>query len=72
MLSSSEKSIVLFGAIFGSVFIFSTSLASLNTVLIYNNSKTDESNLNKIIIVNGMAMEFSGVAFSYFTYNGTK
>jgi hypothetical protein len=77
MLSSTEKTIILSRTIFGSVIIFSTSLYCVNDVLSksnynYNKSYQDKNYINKLLIINGIAMLFSGSLFSYFTYNAIK
>ena len=77
MLSSSEKTLILSGTILGSVFLFSTSLYCVNDVLLrrndnYNKSYQDENHINKLLIINGVTMLFSGSLFSYFTYNAIK
>ena len=74
MLSSTEKTIILSRTIFGSVIIFSTSLYCVNDMLLRRNLKThqDENHINKLLIVNGLTMLFSGTIFGYFTYNAIK
>ena len=77
MLSSAEKTIILSGTIFGSVFLFSTSLNRVNDVLSksnynYKKSYQEDNYINKLLIINGIAMLFSGSLFSYFTYNAIK
>jgi hypothetical protein len=77
MLSSTEKLIILSGSLFGSVYLFSISLCSLNDIIIkrnsdYNSDKYDMSNLDKLIIINVSTMIFSGTVFFYFTYFGMK
>ena len=77
MLSSTEKTLILSGTIFGSVFLFSTSLYCVNDMLLrrndnYNRSNQDENYINKVLIVNGLTMLFSGTLFGYFTYNAIK
>ena len=74
MLSTIEKTIILSGSLFGSVFIFTNSLNCINNVALlkrYDN-KLDETSVNKLIIINGITMLFSGLTFSYSTYNATK
>jgi hypothetical protein len=87
MVQFTEKNIILSGAIFGSLYIFSNSLNSINNIVIkrdgynihlirdgnnnHNHDKYD-SNINKILLVNGITMLFSGAAFSYLTYFATK
>jgi hypothetical protein len=88
MVQFTEKNIILSGTIFGSLYIFSNSLNSINNIVINrneynihlirddnnnhkNNNKYD-SNINKILLVNGITMLFSGAAFSYLTYFATK
>jgi hypothetical protein len=74
MLTTIEKTIILSGSLFGSVFIFTNSLNCINNIALlkryYNN--VDETSVNKLIIINGITMLFSGLTFSYFIYNATK
>ena len=77
MLSSTEKTLILSGTIFGSVFLFSTSLYCVNDMLLrrndnYNKTYQDENHINKLLVVNGLTMLFSGTVFGYFTYNAIK
>lgn len=77
MLSSTEKTIILSGTVFGSVFLFSTSLYCVNDILLrhndnYNIIYQDEKHINKLLIINGLTMLFSGTIFGYFTYNAIK
>ena len=77
MLSSTEKLIILSGSLFGSIYLFSISLISLNNIMIkrnsdYNSNKYDMSNLDKLIIINVSTIIFSGTVFCYFTYFGMK
>jgi nitrate reductase gamma subunit len=73
MLSSTEKTVILAGTLFGSVYLFSTALYSINKITStrYNNSTSDSDN-NKLIAINGLTMLFSGLTFSYFTYKAIK
>lgn len=76
MLSSIEKTIILSGSIFGSVILFSNSLYCLNDIILqrnnYSQKKYDENEVNKLIVINGITMLFSGSTFAYFTYIGSK
>lgn len=77
MLSSTEKTLILSGTIFGSVFLFSTSLYCVNDMLLrrndnYNKTYQDENHINKLLVINGLTMLFSGTIFGYFTYNAIK
>jgi len=77
MLSSPEKTIILSGTIIGSIFLFSTSLYCVNNILLtrddnYNKTPQDENHVNKLLIVNGITMIFSGTLFGYFTYYAIK
>lgn len=77
MLSSTEKTLIISGTIFGSIFLFSTSLYCVNDILLrrndnYNRISQDENHINKLLVVNGLTMLFSGTLFSYFTYNAIK
>ena len=77
MLSSTENTLILSGTIFGSVFLFSTSLYCVNDMLLrrndnYNRRKLVIKIINKVLIVNGLTMLFSGTLFGYFTYNAIK
>ena len=81
MLSSTEKTLILSGTIFGSIFLFSTSLHCVNDVLLryndndnynYKKNSQDDNHINKLLIVNGLTMLFSGTLFGYFTYNTIK
>lgn len=77
MLSSTEKVVILSGSILGSIFIFSTSLFCVNDILLrrsdlYNRNNNDENHINKLLVINGLTMLFSGTAFGYFTYNAIK
>ncbi len=38
----------------------------------YNRSNQDENHINKLLVVNGLTMLFSGTIFEYFTYNAIK
>ena len=74
MLSSTEKTLILSGTIFGSVFLFSTSLYCVNDILLRRNLKNylDDNHINKLLVINGLTMIFSGTLFGYFTYNAIK
>lgn len=77
MLSSIEKTLILSGTMVGSIFLFSTSLYCVNDILLrrndnYNKTTQDENHINKLIIVNGLTMLFSGTVFGYFTYSAIK
>jgi hypothetical protein len=76
MLSSTEKAIILSGSLFGSVFLFSTSLICLNDYLLKRNKydliKYDKNETDNIMLVNVSTMIFSGTIFCYFTYFGMK
>lgn len=74
MLSSSEKMIILSGTLIGSVFLFSTSLYCVNDILLRRdyNKNYDDKYIDKLLIVNGLTMVFSGTLFGYFTYNTIK
>lgn len=77
MLSSTEKMLILSGTIPGLVFLFSTSLYCVNDMLLrhndnHNRISQDENNINKLLVVNGLTMLFSGTLFCYFTYNVIK
>ena len=72
-----KKTLILSGTILGSVFLFSTSLYSVNDILLrrndnYNKTYQDENHINKLLVINGLTMLFSGTIFGYFTYNATK
>jgi hypothetical protein len=74
---STEKTIIISGTMIGSIFLFSTSLYCVNDILLRrndNDSKTpkDENYVNKLIIINGLTMLFSGTVFGYFTYYAIK
>jgi hypothetical protein len=73
MLSTPEKTFILAGTLFSSVFVFSLALDNINKITStrYNNSVSD-SDHNKIIAINGVTMLFSGLAFSYFTFVNIK
>ena len=71
MLSSIEKTIIISGAIASSVCLFSTALNNINSIQTHYNNIND-SNYNRIIIINGVTMLFSGLAFSYFTFVAIK
>ena len=73
MLSSTEKTVIIAGTLFGSVFLFTNALDSINKITStrYNNS-TSDSNNNKLIAIYGLTMLFSGITFSYFTYKAIK
>ncbi len=75
MLSSTEKMVILSGTLFGSIFIFTTSLNSINDILLGRNglyNPKDNNYKNKLIVMNGITMAFSGFTFGYFAYNATK
>ena len=76
MLSSIEKAIILSGSLFGSVFLFSTSLICLNDYFLernnYNLIKYEKNEIDNIMIVNVSTMIFSATVFSYFTYIAMK
>ena len=76
MFSSTEKVVILSGSIFGSIYLFSTSLNCLNDVLLrrnnFNREIYNENEVNKIIVINSVTMLFSGGLFGYFTYIATK
>lgn len=76
MLSPAERFIIISGTLFGSIYLFSSSLSSLNDVIlkrnIMNNNSLDYNYVNRLIIVNSCTMLYSGLAFGYFTYIATK
>lgn len=80
MSLSNNKVIIISGTMIGSIFLFSTSLYCVNYILlisndIYNKSNKnnyDNSHINKLLIINGVTMMFSGALFGYFTYNAIK
>ena len=58
---------------FGTMFLFTTSLASINDAVLrrgYNN--TDEKQINFLLLANGATIAFSAYAFSYFAYVALK
>jgi hypothetical protein len=73
MLSTTEKTVILAGTLFSSVYLFSNALDSINRITStrYNNSTSDSDN-NKLIAINGLTMLFSGITFSYFTFVAIK
>ncbi len=75
MLSPAERFIIISGTLFGSIYLFSSSLCSLNDVILrrkihYN--YLDYNSLNKLIIANSCIILYSGLVFGYFTYNAIK
>lgn len=72
MLSSPQKTLILSGAIFGSVVLFSTSLCLINANIVKCNTLMNENATNKLIALNGLTMIFSGATFGYFTYYAIK
>jgi hypothetical protein len=73
MLSTPEKTVILAATLVSSVFIFSLTLDNINKIIStrYNNNITD-SDHNKLIVINGVTMLFSGLTFSYFTFVAIK
>ena len=71
MLNSFEKTILLSGSIFGSIFLFTNALYSINNITLHRYN-TDKGDVNKLIMINGITMLFSGFTFVYFTYNAIK
>ena len=73
MNSTPEKTVILAGTLFSSVYLFSIALDNINKITLtrYNNNTSDSDN-NKLIVINGISMLFSGFVFSYFTYKATK
>ncbi len=76
MLSPTERLIILSGSLFGSIYLFSFSLHSLNDAIIkrnmFNNDTLDYNSLNRLIIANSCTMLYSGLVFGYFTYYAIK
>lgn len=88
MLSSIDKTIILYGSIVGSVFLFSNSLYHVNDILSifiltrnsnnyykiyeYNEYEYNKNYVNKLLAINSVTMLFSGSLLYYFTYNAIK
>jgi len=74
MTSSIDKTLILSGTIISSVFIFSTSLICLNESFLRRDKfiNYDENHINKLIVLNGITVLFSGATFSYFVYKAIK
>jgi hypothetical protein len=73
MLSSQEKTFILTGTLVASVVLLSTSLDSLNSIILRKTHSNEEQNIiNKLIVVNGVTMLFSAATFSYFAFNAIK
>jgi hypothetical protein len=74
MLYPIERFVIISGTMFGSVYLFSTSLYNLNQICIQGDSckNLNDNSLKTLLIINGCTMLFSGLAFSYFTYVVTK
>ena len=65
-LSETEfKSQVVTGSMLGSFFMFSSSLFCVNNILHRHKVFEDGKHVNKLLIVNGITMIFSGTLFSY-------
>jgi len=76
MSLSIEKTFILSGAVFGSIFLFTTSLVSINNIILrpssYDNKNVDQKHINFLLIANGATMAFSAYTFSHFVYIATK
>ncbi len=72
MLSTPEKTIILAGSLFGSVFLFSTALYNINNISINRYNNTNDSVNNKLVVINGITMLFSAATFGYFTFIAIK
>ncbi len=73
MLSSTDKTIILSGALLGSVFLFTTSLTNINDAILrryYN--VINENHINFLLLTNGATMAFSAYIFSYSAYIAMK
>lgn len=73
MLSTSEKTIILSGTLFGSVYLLTNALNSINNIGITKRlNNVDKGETDKLIVINGITMLFSGLTFTYFAYLATK
>jgi len=66
------KIIILSGTILGSVYLFSNSLYLINNSIANRNVLMNENNTNKLFVLNGLTLLFSGATFGYFTYYAIK
>ncbi len=62
------KSIIISSCLFGSVYIFSKSLQTINNLLLENNKKLSQ----KIILLNVIPFIFSGSIIMYSCYKSLK
>ena len=74
MLYPIERLVIISGSMFGSVYLFSTSLNNLNQIYLKDNISNDlnENGIKNLRIINGCTMLFSGITFGYFAYMATK
>jgi len=70
MIYPIERLVIISGSMFGSVYLFSTSLNNLNQIYLKDDSykELNDDGLKKVRIINGFAMLFSGITFGYFAY----
>ena len=68
-----NKVVIVSGTMFGSIYLFSTSLHCINDIYASDNyKKLDVNNINRLILINGLNMVFSGTVFGYLTYIAIK
>ena len=69
MILTINKVVIVSGTMFGSIFLFSTSLHYINAIYASHDYKNlDVNNMNRLILINGLNMVFSGTVFGYLTY----
>lgn len=67
-----SKTLFLSGTILGSVFLFANSLCLINNSIANRNVLMNENATNKLFVLNGLTLLFSGATFGYFTYYAIK
>lgn len=67
MTNSLDKIFIATGSLIGSIILFTTSLTCINDSLKCN-YKSDDKQINKLIVVNGATMFLSSAVFCYITH----
>jgi len=67
MLNSFEKTLILSGTMFGSIYLLSTSLNNINNELLKRNAYNTD-NIIETVAVNSITMFYSATIFTYLTY----
>ena len=69
MLTSIEKTLILSGSMLGSIYLFATSLNSINDGLLRRNvHNVSEDRIIDAVAVNSITMFYSATIFTYLAY----